>query len=357
MAILHEVGACGQAIWLDKLSRTLVREGVLAGWLAQGVSGVTSNPAIFQKAFAEDAAYVDDIAHLQAQGLSDEAIYERLACVDLQMACDALMPLYRSSGSLNGRVSWEVAPRWAHDQDGTVAEARRLWQLLDRENAMIKVPATAAGLAAASELLAQGISVNLTLLFSLDDVAAAQQACAEGLRQALANQVRPLPQLVASFFISRTDHALDVLLPEHLRGKVACALAQVAYARWQAAFDLPEWLALGEAGAVLPRLLWASTATKNPHEPAHRYVQDLIAENTVNTVPEAALSAFVAAGRAEIGLSHNAVAAQAVLTEVAGLGIDLKTLACRLQDDGLQQFEQAFAQLLNALQSKGAHRA
>lgn len=350
MGILHEVQACGQEIWLDRLSRSLVRDGALVRWLQDGVSGLTSNPAIFQKAFAEDVAYAEDIAQAQQQGLDAEAVYETLALADLQVACDVLQPVYLASGGRSGRVSWEVAPQWAHDKDGTVAEALRLWQMLGRENAMIKVPATAAGIAAAEDLLAQGVSVNLTLLFSLDDVAAAQKAAERGLQRAGDAGVSPLPHLVASFFISRTDHALDILLPEHLRGRVACALAQVAYARWQQVFDSAQWQALVQNGVALPRLLWASTATKNPQERACRYVEQLIAANTVNTVPEAALQAFMAEGRIGEPMPPEADDAEALLAEVAALGIDLSTLATRLQEDGLQQFELAYAQLLAALE-------
>ena len=225
MAILQEVKQLGQQIWLDNLSRSLVRSGTLAKLQQSGVSGVTSNPAIFRQALAGDALYTAEIAQLKQQPLSAKARYETLAVADVQAACDVFAAQFAAEGN-SGLVSLECDPALSHDTEGTIAEARRLWNLIGRPNAMIKIPATDAGLAALPDLVADGININLTLLFSRAQTVRAYQAYQQGLAQCT-GQVAP--QLVASFFISRIDTALDPQLPPHLQGKTALALAQAAY--------------------------------------------------------------------------------------------------------------------------------
>lgn len=350
MTILADVKALGQQIWLDNLSRSLVRSGELAQWLQNGVCGVTSNPAIFQKAFAGDALYQDDIAKLKAAGHSAKAVYETLAVEDVQAACDVCLPEYQSSGGNSGFVSLEVSPEWSRDTAATVAEAVRLHQAIARPNAMIKVPATDEGIAAMRELVAKGISVNLTLLFSRRQTLKAYDAYVAGLQQAQADGVAIAPvRVVASFFISRVDSALDPTLPEALRGKAALALARAAYADWAAYFGSAAWQPLADAGAAKVRLLWASTGVKNPDYRDTLYVDELIGRDTVNTVPDATLKAFVDHGTAALTLTEQADEAHAVLAELERLGIDVETLASRLQDDGLKQFEEAFDKLLAPL--------
>lgn len=350
MTILSDVKALGQQIWLDNLSRSLVQGGGLAEWLAKGVCGVTSNPAIFQKAFAGDPLYAADVADLKRQDLSPKQRYETLAVDDVQAACDVCLPTYEADGGRSGFVSLEVSPELAHDAEATVAEARRLHRAIGRKNAMIKVPATDEGLKALEGLVADGISVNLTLLFSRQQTLKAYEAYVRGIRARLAagGAVADI-HVVASFFISRIDSALDAVLPEHLRGKTAIALAKAAYLDWQRFFDGGDFSGLLEQGANRAQLLWASTGVKDPAYPATLYVDSLIGRETVNTVPEATLKAFIEHGTAHSTLSEQSDAALAVLEEVATLGIDVETLAVRLQQDGLQQFEEAFAKLLAPL--------
>ena len=339
MAILQEVKQLGQQICLDNLSRSLVRSGTLAKLQHSGVSGVTSNPAIFRQALAGDALYTAEIAQLKQQPLSAKARYETLAVADVQAACDVFAAQFAAEGN-SGLVSLECDPALSHDTEGTIAEARRLWNLIGRPNAMIKIPATDAGLAALPVLVADGINITLTLLFSRAQTVRAYQAYQQGLAQRT-GQVAP--QLVASFFISRIDTALDPQLPPHLQGKTALALAQAAYRDWQQFFGQPS------DAVPTARLLWASTGVKNPAYPDTLYVDNLIAPHTVNTLPDAVLQAFTDHGRAADALSRPAAPAQPILDEVAALGIDLDALAAKLQQDGLAQFEQAFAQMLAPL--------
>lgn len=350
MAILSEVKKLGQQIWLDNLSRSLVQSGELAQMLAQGVCGVTSNPAIFQKAFSGDALYVPEIQALKQQGLDAKTIYETLAVADVQSACDVCRAEFDSSNGTTGFVSLEVSPELSRDAQGTIAEAKRLYRAINRPNAMIKVPATDEGLIALTELIAEGISVNLTLLFSRAQTLKAYQAYSAGIAKRLANggDVGAI-QVVASFFISRVDGALDATLPEHLQGKVAIALAKGAYQDWQQYFSGAEFGALEAQGANKVSLLWASTGVKNPAYPDTLYVDSLIGKHTVNTVPDATLKAFIDHGTAQLTLTDDTDTALAQLAEVAQLGIDLETLATRLQNDGLKQFEDAFAKLLEPL--------
>lgn len=339
MAILQEVKQLGQQIWLDNLSRSLVRSGTLAKLQQSGVSGVTSNPAIFRQALAGDALYTAEIAQLKQQPLSAKARYETLAVADVQAACDVFAAQFAAEGN-SGLVSLECDPVLSHDTEDTIAEARRLWNLIGRPNAMIKIPATDAGLAALPALVADGININLTLLFSRAQTLRAYQAYQQGLAH---HKGQIIPQLVASFFISRIDTALDPQLPPHLQGKTALALAQAAYRDWQQFFGQPS------DAVPTARLLWASTGVKNPAYPDTLYVDNLIAPHTVNTLPDAVLQAFTDHGRAADALSRPAAPAQPVLDEVAALGIDLEALAAKLQQDGLAQFEQAFAQMLAPL--------
>lgn len=352
MTVLTQVAALGQQIWLDNLSRSLIQSGELDRWLQTGISGLTSNPAILQKAFSQDALYAEDIARLkQRPQLSAEQRYEALALSDVQAACDHLLPLYQQSRGDAGWVSLEVSPQWAHDCQATVTEAKRLWQQIDRHNVMIKIPATAAGIEAMAVLVAAGLNINLTLLFSPAQVLQAYQAFTRGIQQRLQQQL-PVKhiQTVASFFLSRIDTALDSTLPPSLQGQTAISLAKMAYADWQNWVDSAEFQALAAEGVRPVKLLWASTGTKNPAYSDVYYVDNVIGESTVNTVPEQTLAAFCAHGQARNTLIENREHARQVLAELQQLGIDLEALATRLQQQGLAQFEQAFAALLAMLE-------
>lgn len=350
MAVISEVNKLGQQIWLDNLSRSLIQSGELAKMLEAGISGVTSNPAIFQKAFAGDPLYADDVASLKQQSLSPKQRYEHLAIADVQAACDVCRSVYEQSNGTAGLVSLEVAPDLADDTAATVSEAQRLWQTLDRPNAMIKIPATDSGLQALTILVAQGVNVNLTLLFSKEQVVKAYQAHAAGIRQRLAQNL-PVNriQVVASFFLSRIDSAVDPRLPVNLQGKTALALAKTAYAQWQEFLQSREFKDLSIQQTAPIRLLWASTATKNPNYSDILYIENVIGRDTINTIPTHTLNAFIDHGTAAATITQDLAQAKSTLIEIEQLGINLESLASRLQLDGIQQFIDAFDALLQPL--------
>lgn len=343
----------GQQIWLDTLSRALIESGTLADWIKQhAVAGLTSNPAIFQQAFSKDPAYGPAIAAARASEPDAEIRFEKIALPDIQAACDLFRPLWESSQGERGYVSFEVSPRLAHDAQGTVDAAVRLWQEINRPNAMIKIPATAAGCAAVTEVIARGINVNVTLIFSHDQLQAVQAAHAAGLRRWVVHcQQAGAPERignvasVASFFVSRTDNTIDPKLPTELQGKTAIALCKTAYEQWQAD-QLGEIADLLALGAKPQWLLWASTSVKNPAYPDTLYVDELIGPQTVNTVPDATLAAFRDHGNVGRTLDQGIAAAHEQLAAVSALGIDLEQVGHDLQVAGLAQFETAYADLL-----------
>lgn len=347
MTILSDVKALGQQIWLDNLSRSLVQSGELAEMLKQGVCGVTSNPAIFQKAFAGDALYADEVEALKAQNLTPKQRYETMAVADVQAACDVCLSEHQATGGKTGFVSLEVAPELSKDAAGTIEEAQRLHAAIDRPNVMIKVPATDEGLQALEALVAAGLSINLTLLFSRAQTLKAYAAYQRGIaKRVVAGMPVDGIHVVASFFISRIDSALDATLPEHLQGKTAIALAKTAYQDWNAFFSNHEFAELAVKGANRVQLLWASTGVKNTSYPDTLYVDSLIGADTVNTVPDATLKSFIDHGTVGETLVEGKEEADSQLKKIEGLGIDLESLAIRLQEDGLKQFEEAFEKLL-----------
>lgn len=353
MSRIKAVAALGQQIWLDSISRQFIESGALVRLIEEdGIAGVTSNPAIFQQALARDPAYAAARAALPASLSDPEARFEALALPDIRAACDAFLPQFDRSGGRTGFVSFEVSPALAHDADGTVAAAKRLWAAIDRPNAMIKIPATAEGLVAIRQAIAAGINVNVTLMFSPAHVEAVARAHAAGLADRLAagQDVRGL-RSVASVFISRVDSALDPKLPEDLKGRVAIAAAQVAYDNWRAHWG-PQgdrFATLAAAGATPQWLLWASTGVKNPDYRDVMYVETLIGPETVNTVPEATLNAFRDHGEAAPLLAADPAGARAVLRRLAAVGVDLDAVGETLQQEGLVLFEKAFEALLAAV--------
>ena len=344
---LKAVGELGQQIWLDNLSRALLTSGRLAELARHdGIQGVTSNPAIFHHAIQHDPGYQAALPLLRTAHASPEARYEALVIPDVQRACDLFAPLYRDSQGRAGFVSFEVSPRLAHDAKATVAEAKRLWVTIGRANAMIKIPATPAGIAALEEVIYAGINVNMTLIFSASQIHAVRAAHRRGLARRLQDKlsVQRIAS-VASVFISRIDVAVDALLPadDALRGKAALAYARIAYADWKKDNGFGVFAAFG---ATPQWLLWASTATKNPAERDVRYVEGLIGADTINTVPDATLDAFRDHGEVETTLSEDVDAERAVLAQLAHQGIALETIGQQLLESGLLQFEQAFNKLL-----------
>jgi transaldolase/glucose-6-phosphate isomerase len=355
MNALQAVFPLGQSLWLDFIRRDLLEGGELARLIREdGIRGLTSNPAIFEKAIGGSRLYDAQLAAAVAAGVSDpEALYEQLAVEDIRRAADAFAALYRDSGRRDGFVSLEVAPRHAHDADTTVAEALRLAAAVDRPNLMIKVPGTPAGVQALPRLIGRGLSINVTLLFDRAAYRAIAEAYLDGLEQWRAGGGDPAQVAsVASFFVSRIDSAADPQLPPALQGKVAIANAQAAYADYQALLATPRWQALAAWGARPQRLLWASTGTKNPAYPATHYVDALIGPDTVNTLPPATLEAYRQSGRPERRLDRDPDAARRLLAEAAAAGLDLDAITAQLCSDGIAQFEAAFAQLLAAVAAK-----
>ncbi|MFA9215565.1 MAG: transaldolase [Sphingomonadaceae bacterium] len=346
------VGALGQQLWLDNLSRHLLVSGQLATLIeTDGIAGLTSNPAIFCHAIRTDPAYQAALPALRAAVADRETRFETLVLPDVRRACDLFAPLYESSDGQAGFVSFEVSPRLAHDSGATVAAAQRLWQQIGRPNAMIKIPATPAGIVALEQLTHEGINLNMTLIFSAAQLKEVQAAHRRGLARRLDARwsVQRIAS-VASVFISRIDSAVDQLLAASsgdgaaaLRGRAAIAAARLAYHDWQHDSSFAVFSAFG---ATRQRLLWASTANKDPQQRDVRYIESLIGAGTINTVPEATLQAFRAHGVAQATLEGDLGAEHAVLTQLAHLGIDLETLGAQLLQAGLLQFEQAFDELL-----------
>jgi transaldolase/glucose-6-phosphate isomerase len=357
---LKQLAELGQSIWYDNISRALIASGELQALLEAGVTGVTSNPSIFEKAIAGSADYDEAIHGLAAGDETAEQIYESLVLEDIGKTADLLRPIYDASGGADGYVSLEVSPTLAHDTPGTVSEARRLFAALDRPNVMIKVPATPAGIPAIKSLIGQGININVTLIFSLESYEAVAAAYIAGLGR-LAESGGDLSQVasVASFFVSRVDSAVDKALAgtgaEDLSGKIAIANAKVAYDQFHTLFSGPRWEQLARRGARVQRPLWASTSTKNPAYPDTLYVDALIGPDTVNTCPPATLIAFRDHGVARATLGEGLDEANAQLAQLADAGIDLDEITQQLQDDGVAAFADSYHSLIASVREKRDH--
>lgn len=363
MPELAQLEKLGQSVWLDFIRRSLITSGEMATLVAQGVQGMTSNPAIFEKAIAGSADYDDEIQSLVKAGMSVDAIYETLAIKDIQMAADVLAPVYRSTGGRDGYVSLEVSPFLARDTERTTAEARRLFEAVGRPNLMIKIPATPEGLPAIAASLAAGVNVNVTLIFGLDNYRAVAEAYVAGLERLAvkgpsAKGGHPVNRIasVASFFVSRVDTAVDKELEKKgakaLLGKIAIANCKLAYADYRSMIGRPRWRELAARGARPQRVLWASTSTKNPAYPDTLYVDELIGPDTVNTLPPETLKAFVDHGRPSETLTRDLEGAQAQVRRLAELGIDLEAVTRRLQEEGVEAFAKPFQALLDSIDAK-----
>ncbi len=357
MTKLHDLHAQGQSVWFDFIRRALLTSGELKDLVDRGVRGVTSNPSIFEQAIARNDDYDEALRELVARGLDTQTIYETLAIDDIRHACDILRPVFDGSKASDGHVSLEVSPLLAHDTEGTVAEARRLWATVDRPNLMIKVPVTPAGVPAIEALIADGINVNVTLIFSLAHYEATAEAYIRGLeRRAAAGQPLEGVASVASFFVSRLDTAVDRQLAElgrdDLLGKTAVDNARVAYARFQELFAGERWNALAAAGAQVQRVLWASTGTKDPAYPDTLYVDELIGPDTVNTVPPKTLDAFFDHGTVARTVDANLADARTRLATLATLAIDVGAVTEDLQKAGVDSFAAAFESLLASIEAK-----
>ena len=349
---LHEHG---QSVWLDFLARRFVIEGQLKELVRRdALAGVTSNPTIFEKAIGETADYDGAMQEMVRRGDKDaKALYEALAVEDIQKAADVLRPVYDETQRRDGYVSLEVSPYLARDTGSTIAEARRLWKAVGRDNLMIKVPATREGLPAIRQLLGEGVNVNITLLFSQKVYEQVADAYLAGLEQWVA-QGGDAARIasVASFFVSRIDSAIDKQVGEDLRGKVAIANAKLAYRRYQRIFSGARWEKLRGKGASTQRLLWASTGTKNPDYSDVLYVETLIAPDTVNTMPPATMDAFRDHGKVRPTLEENLNEAEWVLAELERAGVSLDQTTDRLVDEGVRLFAEAADKLLSAIDRK-----
>ncbi len=353
-----ELQKLGQSIWYDNIRRGLLTSGELKGMIDAGeIVGVTSNPAIFEKAIAGSTDYDEAMAVRLREDphASPESLYERLVIEDIRTTADLLAPVYERTDGVDGYVSVEVSPRLAHDTEGTITEARRLFTAISRPNVMVKVPATPEGLPAISTLIAEGINVNVTLMFSIQDYLDVSEAYLAGLEKST-NSGGDLSRVasVASFFVSRVDVAVDKLLPDDspLRGKIAIANAKTAYLRFRETYEGDCFAGLKKRGARVQRLLWASTGVKNPHYPDVMYVEELIGHDTINTVPPATLDAFRDHGRPRLSLTENLAEASEHLAALKDLGIDLDAVTRRLKVEGVDLFERPYDSLMETLSRK-----
>ena len=356
---LVELGPQGQSVWYDSISRGLIASGDLARLIAEdGLKGMTSNPAIFEKAISGSDDYDEDLARLAAEGRTPVQIYEALAIADIQAAADVLRPVFDATDGVDGYVSLEVSPHLADDTAGTVEEAVRLAGQVDRPNLMIKVPGTPAGVPAIRTLIGKGLNINVTLLFAQDNYADVAEAYVAGLEDLAAGGGDVSRSAsVASFFVSRIDVMVDKLLDEGrkaLRGRVAIANAKLAYQHYKSLCAGDRWQALAAKGARPQRLLWASTGVKNPDYRDTLYVEELIGPETVNTVPEATFVAFRDHGVVAPTLDRDVDDARRVLDDVAAAGISLQAVTDQLQADAVRLFVEPFDKLLSAIESRCA---
>ncbi|UZN01524.1 transaldolase [Cellulomonas sp. S1-8] len=352
---LHALRDAGVAVWLDDLSRQRIASGGLADLVARGVVGVTTNPTIFASALAQGDAYDAQLRTLAAAGATlDEAVLA-ITTDDVRDACDVLRPVHDATDGVDGRVSIEVDPRLARDTAATTATAQTLWSVIDRPNLFVKIPATVEGLPAITAALAQGISVNVTLIFSLQRYRAVLDAFVEGLEQARAAGLDLAPiASVASFFISRVDAAIDPRLDAigsdeatALRGTAAIANARLAWGLYEEVVAGERWQALAAAGARPQRPLWASTGVKDPAYPDTRYVDELVVAGTVNTMPEKTLDAVADHGNVHGDtVSGTQDASAALLDRIEAVGISIDEVTEQLETEGLQKFEASWAELL-----------
>jgi transaldolase len=364
---LKRLGTLGQSIWLDYIRRDLMASGELRRLIDEdGLRGMTSNPSIFEKAIADSHDYDGDIRAMALGGNGADAIYETLSQRDVESAADQFRPLYDRTDGQDGYVSLEVNPHLAHDTKGTIEEARRLWAALNRPNVLIKVPATANGLPAIQQLIGEGISVNVTLLFGLPRYRQVAEAYVAGI-EARAAQGEPVKHLasVASFFVSRIDALVDPLLEKLIaqgskevdlarraRGQVAIASAKMAYQIYKDIFGSDRFRRLAARGARAQRLLWASTSTKNPDYSDVKYVEALIGPDTVDTAPLETLDAYRDHGEPEARLEQGVEEARRVLERLPELGIDIDKVTRQLEDEGVEKFNKPFDKLMEALTQK-----
>jgi len=364
---LRKLEEFGQSVWLDFIQRQMTLSGELKGLIEDdGLSGLTSNPTIFAKAIGGSQDYDAAVRALAQSGKNSLAIYESVAIEDLQRAADLLRPTYERQNGKDGFVSMEVSPYLVHDTQGTLAEARRFWRALERPNVLIKVPGTDAGLAAIQQLIAEGINVNVTLLFGLPRYRQVVEAYLAGLEDRAAHG-RPVDRVasVASFFLSRIDTLIDPMLEKlvaaggenaglayDLRGQAAIASAKLAYQIYQENFQGARWQRLATQGSRTQRVLWASTSTKNPAYSDVKYVEPLIGPDTINTMPTETIQAYRDHGRPALTLTRDMEAAHRAMAQLQAVGIDIDQITKQLEAEGAAKFSASFDELLEAVEEK-----
>ncbi|MBI5532654.1 MAG: transaldolase [Deltaproteobacteria bacterium] len=359
----------GQSPWHDNIRRDLLTSGILARMIEEGeITGLTSNPTIFEQAIAKSEIYDEAIRRLAREGKSAEAIFEALSVEDIRNAAALFMPVFERTRGKDGFVSIEVSPKLAHDTGKTLDEARRYWRTVDRRNLMVKIPATAAGVPAIEAAIADGINVNVTLIFSIERYQAVMGAYIRGLRKRAASggDVRSVAS-VASFFVSRVDSAVDQLLDDRiaaggrgqerlrtLKGKAAIANAKLAYKAFARTFGGDGFADLSARGAQRQRPLWASTSSKNPSYPDVYYVEALIGPDTVNTMPPATLAAYKDHGRPVVRVDQELETARETIAALASAGIDLPAVLGRLEEEGVASFARSYESLISVVSERAA---
>jgi transaldolase len=348
---LHDLG---QSLWLDNLTRGMLKDGTLRRYIHEfSVTGLTSNPTIFNQAVGKSADYDESIHHKVMEHKSAESLFFELAIDDLGQAADLFLPIYDQTCGVDGWVSLEVSPLLAYDAAGTIASAKDLHDRAERPNLFIKIPGTKEGLPAIEEAIFAGVPINVTLLFSREQYVAAAEAYLHGIERRIAAGLKPDVASVASLFISRWDVAVAGKTPETLNGKLGIAIAERAYAAYRALLNDPRWQRVFNAGARPQRLLMASTGTKDPKLPDILYVQSLAAPLTVNTMPEGTLKAFADHGQIGPPLAADGGDCEEVLAAFSRAGIDVVALAAQLQDEGAKSFVKSWNELLECIASKG----
>jgi transaldolase len=356
----------GQSVWQDDISREMIQSGEIQRIIDTGIRGLTSNPSIFEKAIASGTAYDEDVARLAGEGKDAAAIFEAVAVEDIRNTCDLFLPLYETSGGTDGFVSIEVSPGAARDADRTRREALALRNAVNRPNVMIKIPGTMEGSPIIAEMIAEGININVTLLFSLDAYERVALAYIEGLekRHTAGKPVSGIAS-VASFFVSRVDALVDKLLDEkiaetgneslaELKGKAAVANAKIAYERFGEIFGSQRFAPLAAAGAAVQRPLWASTSVKNPSYRDVLYVEELVGPHTVNTMPRPTIQAFIDHGEVARTVDADLGGAHAIMAALAAAGIDIAAVTHQLEEEGINAFVKSYDALLGGVESKRA---
>ncbi|HEV3376721.1 MAG TPA: transaldolase [Thermoleophilaceae bacterium] len=358
---LQEIEALGQSIWIDNLNRDLLDEGTMARLIEEdGISGVTSNPTIFEKGMGSSDRYDDAFREVAERTDDPQEIFEQLALGDVRDAADLLRPVFERTEGQDGYVSFELPASLANDAEGSIEQALRLRDLIDRDNVLIKVPGTEAGVRAFEELTARGVNVNVTLLFAVERYREIAEAFISGLERRLdAGEPIDRSASVASFFVSRVDTKADAALEElgreDLRGKAAVANAKLAYEAFRELFSGDRWERLADAGANVQRPLWASTSTKNPDYPDTLYVDELIGPDTVNTMPDATIEAARDHAKPERTVDRDVEAAHELMRELGSIGVDLDDILLRqLVDEGVKAFADSYDSLLETLQRKAS---